>query len=192
MLTLLQQAGVTLGQKVLDVGFRDVQELQAIASLIGPTGNVLGIDVVQQYVESVRGKLGELSVSNISVKEGSVLNIPADDQSFDMILCKGVLHEVRQLDKALIEMRRVCKRDGLITVVDFQRFSRFRFELYRIATLLRGHRWSDVHPGFTREQLLRLILDQQLEEVSYQQLSDKWRMGFNAVCPFLLKVKWVS
>lgn len=74
MLTLLQQAGVTLGQKVLDVGFRDVQELQAIASLIGPTGNVLGIDVVQQYVESVRGKLGELSVSNISVKEGSVLS----------------------------------------------------------------------------------------------------------------------
>ena len=89
MLTLLQQAGVTLGQKVLDVGFRDVQELQAIASLVGTTGYVLGIDVVPQYVESARGKLGELSVSNISVKEGSVLNIPADDQSFDMILCKG-------------------------------------------------------------------------------------------------------
>lgn len=192
MLTFLQQAGVILGQKVLDVGFRDVQELQAIASLIGATGNVLGIDVVSQYVERARGKLGELSVSNISVKEGSVLNIPADDQSFDMILCKGILHEVQHLDKALMEMRRVCKRDGLITIVDFQRFSRFKFELYRIAALLRGHRASDVHPGFTREQLLRLILQQQLEEVSYQQLSDKRRMGFNEVCLFLLKVKRAS
>jgi ubiquinone/menaquinone biosynthesis C-methylase UbiE len=192
MSTLLQQAGVTLGQRVLDVGFRDIKELRAIAALVGETGHVLGIDVATQYVETARQQLRELSVSHISIKQGSVLDIPADDDVFDLVLCKGILHEVRQLDRALAEMKRVCKQDGLITIMDFQRFSRLRFELYRIAVRLRGRHCGDVHPGFTQEQLLRLLPPQGLEQVSYQQLPDKWRIGSNEVHPFLLKVRQVN
>jgi ubiquinone/menaquinone biosynthesis C-methylase UbiE len=144
MQTLLQQAGVNVGQRVLDVGFRDTEELQAIASLVGPTGCVLGMDIVPQCVEA------------------------ASEEE---------------------EMTRVCKPEGLICIIDFQRFSRFRFELYRLRSRLRGYPPTDIHPGFTREQLDRLMSRQQLEEVHYEELSIKWRIGSNEVSPFLLKVR---
>lgn len=101
--TLLQQAGVVSGKNILDVGFRDVQELQEIASLVGPTGSVFGIDINPLNVQSASKKLASLS-SNIYVKKGSVLEIPFEDCSFDLVLCKGVLHEIKQLEKAVAEM----------------------------------------------------------------------------------------
>lgn len=186
--TLFQQVGVVSGKKILDVGFRDVQELQEIASLVGPTGSVSGIDINPLNVQSASKKLACLS-PNIYVKKGSVLAIPFDDCSFDLVLCKGVLHEVKQLEKAVAEMARVCKRDGFLIIIDLQRFSRLRFELYRFIVRLLGRHCDDVHPGFTREQLLKLLAHEQLEELQYQQLPDKGRLGFNEVNLFLLKAK---
>lgn len=55
---------------------------------------------------------------------------------------------------------------------------------------LRGQPCIDIHPGFRRERLLGLLRQQQFEEVSYQQLSDKWRLGTNEVSLFLLKAKY--
>jgi len=72
MLCLFEQAGVTLDQKVLDIGFRDLEELQTAASLVGSTGYVLGIDIDPQHVETAHKELGKVPVSNITVKEGSM------------------------------------------------------------------------------------------------------------------------
>lgn len=157
-MTLLQQAGVTLGQIVLDVGFRDAEELQAIAALIGAPGYVLGIDIDAQHVETAYKKLR--AYPNISTAMGSVLDIPVAEHTFDLILCKGILHEVRQLDQAIGEMARVCKQDGFITIIDFQRHSRLKFELYRLMVRLRGRHCIDVHPGFTRKHVLKLLSQQ--------------------------------
>ena len=41
----------------LDVGLRDIQELQDIASRVGPTGSVFGIDINPLNIHSVSEKL---------------------------------------------------------------------------------------------------------------------------------------
>jgi len=190
--TLFQQAGAKSGENVLDVGFRDVRELQDIALLVGPTGNVFGIDVDPLNVQSTSQRLANLSLDNIYVKEGSVLAIPFDDCTFDLVLCKGVLHEIKQLKKAVAEITRVSKPCGIVAIIDLQRFSRVKFELYKFQAFLRGHHCADVHPGFTREQLLKLLTYERLEELLYQQLPDKGRLGFNEANLFLLKAKRTS
>ena len=177
------------GDSVLDVGFRDVQELQEIASLVGPTGSVFGIDTDSVNIQSASHMLSRLPSDNIHVKDGSVLAIPFDDRSFDLVLCKGVLHEVKQLKKAVAEMARVCKLDGILIIIDLQRFSRVKFQLYRFLASLSRHSLDDVHPGFTREQLLRLLVNEHLEELQYQQLPDKGRLGFIEAPLFLLKTR---
>jgi len=191
MRDLFQLAGVVLGKNVLDVGFRDVQELQELALLVGLAGSVFGIDINPENVQSASKKLASLS-PNIHVKKGSVSAIPLDDCSFDLVLCKGVLHEVKQLEKVFSEMARVCKRDGFLIIIDLQRFSRLRFIPYRFIVRLFGRHCDDVHPGFTREQLLKLLAHVQFEEILYQQLPDKGRLGFNEVNLFLLKAKQTS
>lgn len=185
---LLQRVGIKEGQRVLDVGFGNLRELQEVASLVGPTGSVLGVEILQRAVEDASRELADISISNIFVKTGSVLNIPSEDRSFDLVLCKGVLHEVRALDKAVAEMSRVCAEKGEICIIDCQRYSRIRFELYRLRARLQGRSTGDVHPGFSRGKLVRLITNHDLEVVRYQEYPDKWRMGSIEVNPFLLKV----
>jgi ubiquinone/menaquinone biosynthesis C-methylase UbiE len=192
MTPLLEQAGLAPGQSVLDVGFRDLDELWAIAALVGPTGHVLGIDVDPQTVEAAQRELEEHATPNIAVREGSVLRIPADDLAFDLVLCKGILHEVRQLDKAFAEMRRVCREGGFVSILDFERFAPFRFRVYQFSMRLRGKPCADVHPGFARLQFSRLLSQHQLEEVSYQRLPEKWHTGPFEADAFLLRAKRVG
>jgi len=188
--TLFQKVGIKLGEKVLDVGFRSVEELQEIASLVGPTGSVYGMDIDPLNVQSASQMLSQLpSSDNVHVKVGSVLAIPFDDRSFDLVLCKGVLHEVKQLKKAVAEMSRVCKPNGTLTIIDLQRFSRLKFQLYRFHARLSRHKPDDVHPGLTREQLLELLVNEHFEELQYQQLPVKGRLGFIEAPLFLLKAK---
>lgn len=187
---LLQQAGLVLGMKILDVGFRDLQELKSLAELVGTQGSVYGIDVDSNHVVSAHEKLGDLPDHfNIMVREGSVLEIPADDNTFDLVLCKGILHEVRDLDRAFIEMSRVCKQEGMISIIDFQHFSRIKFIIYKFLARLKGYQCDDVHPGFTQRQLQELLAQHSLTELHYQPLQEIWQIGFIKAHPFLLKAK---
>ncbi len=185
----LQHVGIEMGHRVLDVGFRDTEELKAIAACVGPTGHAAGIDVNPQHVEAVRGELGRLSLGNVTAERGSMLDVPFDDRTFDVVFCKGVLHEVRRIGKALEEMARVCKPGGILSIVDVKRFSRFKFELYRWSAWLRGRRTGDVHPGFSRDRLQRLLCRLGFEEDHYEELPSTWRLGFNRVQPFLLRAR---
>lgn len=109
MRQLLEELNVGAGQRVLDVGFGSPEELKALAERLGPEGCVLGIDIDPERVK--RASAG-LSGQSISVEEGSLSAIPAEDEAFDVVLYKGVLHEVRQLDRAFQELRRVTRREG--------------------------------------------------------------------------------
>jgi len=188
-LILWQKIGVTAGQNVLDIGFGDVSELQVIAFYVGSEGSVLGIDVDESKVQRAERQLVSLSLPNVSVKRASVLAIPSDNATFDMVICKGVLHEVKNVDKAVAEMARVCKAEGVVSIIDVQRFSRLRFELYRLKMRLSRRRCVDVHPGFTQEQLRKYLAYHQLEVILYEQLPERGHMGFNEVTLFLLKAK---
>lgn len=43
MIELLQQAGISEGQVVLDIGFGSVEDLMAIGVLVGQRGRVIGL-----------------------------------------------------------------------------------------------------------------------------------------------------
>ena len=184
-----RRTGIEIGSRVLDVGFRDAGELKAIAERIGPTGCVVGIDVDPVRVESAREELVRQAAANVAVEEGSVLDIPFDDRTFDVVFCKGVLHEVRRLTGALEETARACVPGGVLCVIDIKRFSRLRFEAYRWDSWLRGRRTGDVRPGLALGRLRRLIRNAGFEEEWYEELPTRWRLGFNRVEAFLLRAR---
>lgn len=52
------------------------------------------------------------SSSEILVLEGSAEEIPLPDGSVDLVLCKGVLHELGDLERAAGEMVRILNPEG--------------------------------------------------------------------------------
>jgi SAM-dependent methyltransferase len=82
-----------------------------------------GLDLTPESVARVRMRLALRQLPHSSIRQGSVLQIPHDDHSFDTVLSHGVLHHVPDIVSAQREIRRVLKPDGELIVMLYARYS---------------------------------------------------------------------
>jgi ubiquinone/menaquinone biosynthesis C-methylase UbiE len=98
------------GKKVLDMGCGSGRFTLGFAQL--GVEKITGIDLGKTGI-SVGRKLSEkFGLKNIEFIEQSVLSLPFDDESFDFVFSKGVLHHTGNLEKSLDEYHRVLKKGG--------------------------------------------------------------------------------
>jgi|FaiFalDrversion2_1042247.scaffolds.fasta_scaffold21712_2 ubiquinone/menaquinone biosynthesis C-methylase UbiE len=185
---LLQRAGIAVGQRVLDVGFGDAEELIILASLVGRDGHVIGLERDPLRISQAKSWLASTAEGQrISLLQGAAEQISLPNECVDCVLCKGVLHEVRNIKAALSEMTRVLKPSGTLVLIDFQRFSRIKFELYRVLSFVQqGRSCGDLHPGFRPEELKELFAACNLEVVG-EESAGMGRLGPYHIELFLLK-----
>lgn len=82
-----------------------------------------GLDLTNESVARVKTRLSLRQLPHQSVKQGSVLQIPYDDRSFDIVFSHGVLHHVPDILAAQREVHRVLKPDGELIVMLYARWS---------------------------------------------------------------------
>jgi len=190
VLTELKKDGISNRNAVLDIGFHNLDELKKLALLVEADGKVIGIDINFERVQKVKRELTNKYAEKISVKKGSIVDIPFSDNYFDLVFCKAMLHEVQELDKAFKEMFRVLKPGGSIAIIDFIRFSRLEFKLYGLIVKLLGKPLIDVHPGFKFNELQKLLPKPQLvDELEWKKCPFQGHLGFSDKELFLLKIK---
>ena len=117
---LVKFAGVTSGQRVLDVG----SGTGVVALTAKRTGaDVTGSDLSPALVERARQN-AELAKLDIPFREADVENLPFEDAEFDVVLSQFGHMFGPQAEKTLAEMLRVLKPGGTIA------FSTWPPELY--------------------------------------------------------------
>jgi len=156
MSELLQRLGIRNRSTIVDVGFGRADELRGLADTVGDEGRVYGIEPEKDRVEEVVSELGR--TQNITVLAGNALHIPLPDRSADYVLLKGVLHEISDVSKALVEVARVCKKQGTVLIVDFTAFPRTWLTRSNMKWRLQNPRKLlgkplDRHPGFSKTSL---------------------------------------
>lgn len=109
--TLLQTAGVEPGQRVLDVACGTGVVARQAAELVGPAGQVSGVDLNPAMVEVARE-----TASTIDWRVGDAGDLPYDDASFDVALCQSALFFFPDPARALREMARVLSPGGVVAV----------------------------------------------------------------------------
>ena len=82
-----------------------------------------GLDLTPESVERVRLRLQLRQLSHQALKQGSVLKIPYEDNTFDIVFSHGVLHHVPDIDRAQREIWRVLKPDGELIVMLYAKWS---------------------------------------------------------------------
>lgn len=98
------------GKKVLDMGCGSGRFTLGFAQL--GVEKVIGIDLGKTGI-SVGRKLSEkFGLNNIEFIEQSVLSLPFENESFDFVFSKGVLHHTGNLEQGLDEYHRVLKKGG--------------------------------------------------------------------------------
>jgi SAM-dependent methyltransferase len=105
------------GLDVLDAGCGVGSIALDVAPMVAP-GRVSGIDVDGGQIEAAQRSARERGIDNAEFQVGSVLELPFEDASFDVVYANAVLFYLRDQVEALAEMRRVLRPDGLAAVSD--------------------------------------------------------------------------
>ncbi len=130
-----------------------------------------GVDISEGMLTEFRRKLEGIE-HGLTLLYGDVTGLPLADASFDVVVVAHVLHLVPDWKRALAEIRRVLRSDGVV-VICWSSPPAYRqdFELqWRGIPSRLGHHPVGVYPAFN-EQVLRELAEQgaELETVTAAQ-----------------------
>ena len=103
------------GATVLDVGCGPGTITADLAARVAP-GEVLGVDRGEDVVALAAEQHADVAGVRFAVGDVYALDLP--DGSFDVVHAHQVLQHLSDPVAALVEMRRVCRPDGLVAVRD--------------------------------------------------------------------------
>lgn len=118
---LLAAAKVTPGQWVLDVATGTGEAALVAASLVVPSGRVLGADISLPMLGAAKPKIAGRPISLIAM-DGEAL--ACRDQSFDAVICQLGLMLFPDVLRGLQEFRRVLRPGGRVGVCVWSRQER--------------------------------------------------------------------
>ncbi len=98
------------GKVCLDAGCGGGRNSIAMARL--GANEVVGIDIGEQGLMDARQR--SKGLPNVKFQCGSILDIPFESETFDMVWCAGVLMTTADDERALDELARVTKRGGYL------------------------------------------------------------------------------
>ena len=97
------------GQRVVDVGCGAGIDSLIAAKMVGPTGQVVGVDMTPAMLNKARRAAAEAGLTNIEFREGYGEALPVPDGWADVVISNGVLNLMPDKVAALSEMARVLR-----------------------------------------------------------------------------------
>lgn len=135
------------GKKLLDVGCGDGSDAKIFINEFNL--DTFGIDVFEH--ENIK------KTENLKFKKAGIYKIPFEDNEFDYIFLHDVLHHIDEKNqdyhnhiKGLQELKRVCKKDGQIIILEANRYNLL---FYPHMVLMKGHN------HFTQKYFQKIIKD---------------------------------
>ena len=111
-----------LGATCLDICCGSGDLTRMLATEVGPTGTVIGLDFAAGQLERAETiAYRKLGADRIQWIQGDALALPFAENTFDSITMGYGLRNVANIRQALAEIRRVLKTDGTAAILDFHR-----------------------------------------------------------------------
>ncbi len=85
---LIEEAGIGIGQKVIDIGGGSGEPSLTISSIVGPTGSVVYTDPVAGMVETAQTEAARRGLTNIQFRQCSGDDLPFADGAFDVAVSR--------------------------------------------------------------------------------------------------------
>jgi SAM-dependent methyltransferase len=113
---LIEQAGISEGQKVLDVAGGPGEPSLTIAQTVGPTGFVTCTDAISEMVTAAKTEARRRGLRNIEFHQCAVDSLPFDNNSFDATVSRLGAMFFPDPPVALREMLRVVRPMGVLAL----------------------------------------------------------------------------
>jgi SAM-dependent methyltransferase len=108
------------GQRVLEIGLGEGSDSER---LIRNGARWSGVDLTAESIERVRTRLVLRDLPYDELRQGSVLDLPFANDTFDMVFSHGVQHHVPDIKQAQSEIHRVLRPGGELVIMLYARWS---------------------------------------------------------------------
>ena len=119
--SIVQEAGIDLGMKVLDVATGTGMVSIEVAKKVGEYGMVLGIDFSKPMLKQAVKKAKALRHYNIDFILADAYNLPFPDKHFDVVTSCFTFAFLSNPQKAANEMARVVRPGGRVASVEWEK-----------------------------------------------------------------------
>ncbi len=155
-------AGIEAGMTVLDLGSGAGNDVFIAASLVGPTGRVIGVDMTPAMLERANANKEKLGLTHVDFRLGEIESLPVDQADVDVVISNCVLNLVPDKSRAFAEIYRVLRPGGHFCVSDIVVEGEMPASLRQVAEL-----WAGCVAGAERrEDYLALITDTGFTQVT--------------------------
>ena len=106
------------GETVLDLGSGAGMDSIIAGWQVGASGRVIGVDFNPEMLEKARGHAAEAGVAQVEFRQGTMEDIPADDESLNVIISNGVINLSFRKRRVIEQMFRVLAPGGRVSFTD--------------------------------------------------------------------------
>ena len=111
-------AGLQPGETVIDLGSGGGIDAILAARKVGPTGEVVGIDLLPEMVQRATDNAAAAGLTNTRFVEGEMEAIPLPDDSVDAVISNGVISLSARKVRVFSEIMRVLRPGGRVCLSD--------------------------------------------------------------------------
>jgi ubiquinone/menaquinone biosynthesis C-methylase UbiE len=112
---LVEHAGINSDSNVIDVGCGTGAATRYVANIVSSPGSVTGVDINAGMIE-VAKSLPKVPGMSIDWYESSALDLPFEENTFNVAISAQTIQFLDDRSRALSEMSRVLKPDGLLAI----------------------------------------------------------------------------
>lgn len=109
---------VNAGDAVLDIGCGAGVDTLLAATMAGPTGEAVGVDLTAEMLQRAETNLALTDLKNVTFKKASGEKLPFENNHFDVVISNGVINLIPDKAATLKEALRVLKPGGRLMIAD--------------------------------------------------------------------------